>query len=186
MSSALAEQLAEQLTKKLAQWGFSWRGLGDNRHGEWWLIGQLSLIALHLLPPLPDPASFGIVWPLAMQLVGWSTFGLGLLLASQALFNLGPSLTPLPQPMAGAALITSGAYGRCRHPLYQAILLCSLGTVLALGSLLHLALLLALAVLLSGKAAREEQRLLQIHANYSAYRATTPAIIPWLPGLDWR
>ena len=46
MSSSLADQLAEQLTKQLAQWGFSWRGLGDNRHGEWWLIGQLSLIAL--------------------------------------------------------------------------------------------------------------------------------------------
>jgi protein-S-isoprenylcysteine O-methyltransferase Ste14 len=182
----MSSSLAEQLTKQLAQWGFSWRGLGDNRNGEWWLIGQLLLIALHLLPALPTPASFGIVWPRAMQLLGWSTFALGLLLATQAVFNLGPSLTPLPQPMAGAALITSGAYGRCRHPLYQALLLCSLGSVLALGSLLHLALLLALAVLLSGKAAREEQSLVQIHANYSAYRASTPAIIPWLPGLDWR
>jgi len=178
--------MSSSLVKKLTQWGFSWRGLVDNRHGEWWLIGQLSLIALHLLPPLPAPASLRIVWSLAIQLVGWSTFALGLLLASQAVFNLGPSLTPLPQPMANAALITSGAYARCRHPLYQAILLCSLGSVLALGSLLHLALLLALAVLLSGKAAREEQCLLQIHANYSAYRANTPAIIPWLPGLDWR
>jgi protein-S-isoprenylcysteine O-methyltransferase Ste14 len=186
MSSSLAEQLNEQLTGKLAQWGFSWRGLRDNRHGEWWLLGQLSLIALHLLPPLPAPASYGIVWPLALRLVGWSTFGLGVLLAAQAAFNLGPSLTPLPEPMAGAALITNGAYGRCRHPLYQAILVCSLGSVLALGSLLHLVLLLALAVLLSGKAAREEQRLLQIHPNYSTYRATTAAIIPRFPGLDWR
>jgi protein-S-isoprenylcysteine O-methyltransferase Ste14 len=119
MSSSLAEQLAEQLSEKLAQWGFSWRGLRDNRHGEWWLLGQLSLIALHLLPPLPAPASYGIVWPLAMRLVGWSTFGLGLLLAAQAAFNLGPSLTPLPEPMAGTALITNGAYGRCRHPLFD-------------------------------------------------------------------
>jgi protein-S-isoprenylcysteine O-methyltransferase Ste14 len=182
----LSSSLAEQLTEQLAQWGFSWRGLRDNRHGEWWLLGQLSLIALHLLPPLPAPASYGIVWPLAMRLVGWSTFGLGLLLAAQAVFNLGASLTPLPEPMADAALITNGAYGRCRHPLYQALLVCSLGSVLALGSLLHLALLLALGVLLRGKAAREEQRLLQIHPSYSAYRATTAAIIPRFPGLDWR
>ena len=182
----MSSSLAEQLTKQLAQWGFSWQGLRDNRHGEWWLLGQLSLIALHLLPPLPAPANYGIVWPLALRLVGWSTVGLGLLLAAQAVFNLGTSLTPLPEPMADAALITNGAYGRCRHPLYQALLVCSLGSVLALGSLLHLALLLALAVLLSGKAAREEQRLLQIHPNYSTYRATTAAIIPRFPGLDGR
>ena len=75
MSSSLAEQLSEKLTEKLAQWGFSWQGLRDNRHGEWWLLGQLSLIALHLLPPLPAPASYGIVWPLALRL------GAGALLA---------------------------------------------------------------------------------------------------------
>ena len=40
-----------------------------------------------------------------------------------------------------------GAYGRCRHPLYQSLLLCSLG------------LLLALVTVLSLKARREGQRL---------------------------
>ena len=68
----------------------------------------------------------------------------GLALAAQAFWRLGPSLTPLPDPKPGAALITRGAYARCRHPLYQAVLLCSLGVVLSFGSLLHLALLLGL------------------------------------------
>jgi len=58
--------------------------------------------------------------------------------------------------------------------------------VLALGSLLHLALLLGLAVVLGCKARREERRLVELHPDYAAYRASTPAIIPFLPGLDWR
>jgi protein-S-isoprenylcysteine O-methyltransferase Ste14 len=113
-------------------------------------------------------------------------FVLGLLLAAQAFWRLGPSLTPLPDPKPGAALITSGAYGRCRHPLYQAILICSLGVALALGSLLHLALLLALCAVLGGKARREERQLLALHPEYSAYRAATAAIVLGLPWLDWR
>jgi protein-S-isoprenylcysteine O-methyltransferase Ste14 len=57
---------------------------------------------------------------------------------------------------------------------------------LALGSLLHLALLLALALVLSGKARREERRLLEVHPDYGAYQTSTAAIVPGLPGLDWR
>jgi hypothetical protein len=109
-----------------------------------------------------------------------------LALALQAFWGLGASLTPLPDPKPGAALVTRGPYRRCRHPLYQAILLCSLGVVLALGSLLHLALLLALVAVLGGKARREEGRLLLLHPDYPAYRAATAAIIPGLPWLDWR
>ncbi|MEB3334920.1 MAG: methyltransferase [Cyanobacteriota bacterium] len=174
--------IGEQLT----QWGFSWPGLRDNRRGEWWLIAQLALIAAHLLPPLPPPGALGLTWPLALRLLGGGVLLLGLALAAQAFWSLGDSLTPLPEPMPTAALITTGAYGRCRHPLYQAVLLCSLGVALVLGSLLHLALLLALAAVLSGKARREEGRLLKLHPEYATYRRSTPAIVPFLPGLDWR
>jgi protein-S-isoprenylcysteine O-methyltransferase Ste14 len=170
----------------LRRWGFSWKGLTDNRRGEWWLFAQLLLIAAHLLPATPPPASLGLAWPPALALLGWATLALGLLLAAQALFNLGPSLTPLPEPMEGAELVTSGAYARCRHPLYQAILICSFGLTLALASLLHLALCLALAWVLARKARREEQRLIAIHPGYAAYRSVTAAILPGVPGLDWR
>jgi protein-S-isoprenylcysteine O-methyltransferase Ste14 len=51
---------------------------------------------------------------------------------------------------------------------------------------LHLRLLLALAILLAFKARREEQRLCLSHPDYATYRQGTPAIIPHLPGLDWR
>lgn len=168
------------------RWGFSWQGLADNRRGEWWLIAQLLLIAAHLLPATPPPAALGLAWPPALGWLGWGLLAGGLALAGRALLHLGASLTPLPEPMADAPLVTDGAYGRCRHPLYQAVLLCSLGVVLATGSLLHLGLLLALAAVLAGKAHREEARLLALHPDYAAYRAGTAAIVPGLPGLDWR
>lgn len=178
--------MLEAFRDRLSHWGFSWEGLRDNRRGEWWLIAQLSLIAGHLLPPTPPPGALGMVWPLAMRVLGWSLFALGLGLAAQAFLQLGPSLTPLPEPLPSAPLVTTGPYVRCRHPLYQAVLVCSLGVTLALGSLLHLVLLLALAVVLSGKAHREERRLMELHTNYETYRASTAAIVPGLPGLDWR
>lgn len=181
-----AASVAAGPQRLLLRWGFSWQGLRDNRRGEWWLIAQMLLIAAHLLPATPPPASLGLAWPPALALLGWATLALGLLLAAQAFFHLGPNLTPLPEPMAGAELVTAGAYARCRHPLYQAVLVCSVGVTLALGSLLHLGLLLALAWVLASKARREERRLVEIHPGYATYRTSTPAILPGVPGLDWR
>lgn len=174
------------LAARLTAWGFSWAGLRDNRRGEWWLIAQMVLILAHLLPATPSPASLGLVWPLPARFAGLALFSLGLVLAGQGALNLGASLSPLPEPMADAPLVTTGAYGRCRHPLYQALILCSLGVTVALGSLLHLALLLGLVIVLGGKARREEARLTVSHPAYEAYRRATPAILPGLPWLDWR
>jgi protein-S-isoprenylcysteine O-methyltransferase Ste14 len=176
----------ENVRERLRRWGFSWEGLRDNRHGEWWVLAQMALIAAHALPPEPPLFAFGVVWPMALRLSGAVVIVLGVALGAQGAFNLGDSLSPLPEPIPGAALVTQGAYGRCRHPLYQSLLLCSLGVVLLLGSLLHLGLLAALAIVLALKARREEQRLCLNHPDYPAYRQSTPAIIPHLPGLDWR
>ncbi|WP_094554204.1 isoprenylcysteine carboxylmethyltransferase family protein [Synechococcus sp. 1G10] len=178
--------MGRSLPQRLQAWGFSWPGLLDNRHGEWWLLAQMALITAHLLPAFPSPAALGFSWPPVLRVVGLSLFAAGLLLAGQGALNLGESLTPLPEPMAGAPLVTAGAYGRCRHPLYQALLVCSLGVTLARGSLLHLALLLALALVLGFKARREELSLCAVHVDYAAYRTATPAIVPRLPWLDWR
>jgi protein-S-isoprenylcysteine O-methyltransferase Ste14 len=174
------------LATRLTAWGFSWGGLRDNRRGEWWLIAQMALILAHLLPATPSPAALGLAWPLSLRLVGLALFSLGLVLAGQGALNLGASLSPLPEPMADVPLVTTGAYGRCRHPLYQGVILCSLGVTVALGSLLHLGLLLGLVVVLGFKARREEARLVLLHPDYAAYRQVTAAIIPGLPWLDWR
>lgn len=159
----------------------------DNRRGEWWLAAQLLLIAALLLPPWPAPLPWGLSWPLGLRLVGAVLVVLALATAAQAFTALGTSLTPLPEPMPGAALITEGPYRHCRHPLYRSVLLGALGMVVLLGSLLHLLVLLALAAVLGGKARREERALLAAHPHaYPAYRAATPAILPGLPWLDWR
>lgn len=170
----------------LRRWGFSGGGWLDNRHGEWWLLAQVLLLLALLLPPLPPPASLGVAWPLGLRLAGAVLVVLALAQAGRSLLRLGASLTPLPEPMPGAALVTSGPYSRCRHPLYQAILVGALAMSLLLGSLLHLLLLLALALVLGGKARREERALLLLHPSYPAYRASTAAIVPHLPWLDWR
>lgn len=43
-----------------------------------------------------------------------------------------------------------------------------------------------LATVLAFKARREDQRLCLSHPDDAAYREITPAIIPHMPGLDWR
>jgi protein-S-isoprenylcysteine O-methyltransferase Ste14 len=178
---------AHPLARLLAHWGFSRAGWGDNRRGEWWLAGQLLLIAgVLLLPAQPAPAALGMAWPLALRLVGGLLLILGLVDALRAFLRLGASLTPLPEPMPGSALVRQGVYAHCRHPLYRAVLVCALGMALLRGSLLHLGLLLALAGVLGGKARREERSLLRDHPEYAAYREATVAIVPALPWLDWR
>lgn len=168
----------------LERWGFSWTGWRDNRRGEWWLAGQILLIAaVALLPAWP---ALPLAWPLAARWAGGLLLLIFLAQALGALLGLGVSLTPLPEPIPGAPLVRQGPYARCRHPLYQALLGCALAVALLRGSLLHLALLLALAAVLGGKARREERSLCQSHPDYPAYRAATAAIVPGLPWLDWR
>ena len=174
------------LAALLRRWGFTLAGWSDNRRGEWWLVAQLLLIAALLLPAWPVPVALGLTWPLALRLAGGALVLLALVGAARSLLQLGASLTPLPEPMPGAALVTEGPYARCRHPLYRQILLGAAGMTLLLGSLLHLALLIALAAVLGGKARREERSLLAAYPGYGSYRASTPAIVPHLPWLDWR
>ena len=66
----------------LEGWQFSWGGWFDNRHGEWWLLAQLALIAAHLLPPWPAPGSWGFAWPLPIALAGAVLLVVGLALAA--------------------------------------------------------------------------------------------------------
>ncbi len=168
-------------------WGLSWGGWLDNRRGEWWLLAQLSLITAHLFPAWPAAATWGLsVWPRSLVLAGTLLVISGLFMALQSFWVLGTSLSPLPAPKDGNQLVRSGPYSRARHPLYQAVLICSFGLTIALGSVLHLLLGLALAAVLRGKAKREEADLKALHPDYAAYQASTPAIVARVAPLDWR
>ena len=99
-------------------WGLTWGGWLDNRKGEWWLLAQLILIAAHLLPPWPAPASWGLaIWPRPLFGLGVLILLAGCTLAGQGFLALGSSLSPLPAPRDDNRLITEGPYRRCRHPL---------------------------------------------------------------------
>ena len=177
---------SHRLSLALSGWRITLKGLIDNRQGEWWLLSQLIVVLAHFLLPWPSLNAYGYSWPLALKVTGTAFFVFGLFLAGAALFTLGPSLSPLPEPKDGAMLVRNGVYSRCRHPLYFALLLSSFGLVLVLGSLLHFLLLILLSLILRGKALREESKLRSLHHEYNAYLLSTPAIIPGIPYLDWR
>ncbi len=159
----------------MRDWGLSWGGWLDNRRGEWWLLGQLVLIALDIALP-----AWPLRWssPQGLMVVGVVVLIAGLVLAAVAFVQLGSSLTPLPEPMPNAELKAQGLYGFCRHPLYLAVLVCALGMALIKGGVLHPLLLLGLGVLLRGKAKREEQALLRQYPDYGAYQQRVPAFFP--------
>ena len=161
----------------MRDWGLSWGGWLDNRRGEWWLLGQLVLIALDIALP-----AWPLRWssPQGLMVVGVVVLIAGLVLAAAAFVQLGSSLTPLPEPMPNAELKAQGLYGFCRHPLYLAVLMCALGMALIKGGVLHPLLLLGLSVLLRGKAKREEQALLRHYPDYGAYQQRVPAFFPGL------
>ena len=161
----------------MRDWGLSWGGWLDNRRGEWWLLGQLVLIAMDIALP-----AWPLRWssPQGLMVVGVVVLIAGLVLAAGAFVQLGSSLTPLPEPMPNAELKAQGLYGFCRHPLYLAVLVCALGMALIKGGVLHPLLLLGLTVLLRGKAKREEQALLRHYPDYGAYQQRVPAFFPGL------
>ena len=168
----------------LSEWGFTRQGFRNNSSGEWWLIAQIILILAHFFPAYISLKLEKINWP--MSSLGLYIIILGIFLAIMALSSLGKNISPLPDPKKGAKLIRIGSYKYCRHPLYQSILICSLGSIIYLDSLMHIILFIGLSLVLKGKALREEEMLLKIHPDYNSYRKSTPAIIPWIPLLDWR
>tara|TARA_Y100001968_G_scaffold322754_1_gene359390 strand:+ start:594 stop:1175 length:582 start_codon:yes stop_codon:yes gene_type:complete len=177
---------SKKLKETFSNWGFSWAGLIDNRNGEWLLFAQLALITAHLIPPWPKSENILFMWEKFLIFPGYILIFLGFIFALKALINLGPSLSPLPEPKKYASLITSGAYKYCRHPLYQSLIILSLGVTLFYVSLVHLFIMLVLVIVLKKKAKREEKRLVRIHKNYRSYMNKTIAIIPGISYLDWR
>ncbi len=167
-------------------WGLRWEGLIDNRQGEWWLLGQILLISAHLLPAWPKLIVSNQTWPKSLSFLGACLIFVGIVLATKAFLSLGASLSPLPKPKPEACLITVGSYRNVRHPLYQALIICSSGVMISIGSFLHMMLLISLCALLRGKAKIEEEQLKIKHLTYSDYMRSTPAIIPGVPFLDWK
>jgi len=137
-----------------------------------WVIVQLSLLAALLFMPAFGLLPFLVpLRPLGL-LVGFA----GLALSGAATWQLhaGRSLTPMPSPRTGAALLTSGLYRRVRHPVYGGLHVWAFGMAISAASLLHFVLFGMLWAFFNAKAAHEERLLAQVFSSYPEYASRTP------------
>jgi protein-S-isoprenylcysteine O-methyltransferase Ste14 len=125
-----------------------------------------------------------LAWPFtapAFNPFNLGLFALGILVGLAALVTMGAhTISVLPEPRAGGALVTHGVYRLVRHPMYLSVLLCGLAACLAYQGAPKWALLAALALVLAVKIRREERLLRQRFAGYAEYARRTRAILPLL------
>lgn len=141
-----------------------------------WVIVQLVLLAALLLMPVFGLLPFLVpLRPLGMLLC---IAGLGLSGVATWQLQVGRSLTPMPSPRAGAALLTSGLFRRVRHPVYSGLLVWAFGMSIAAASGLHFALFGLLWAFFHAKAVHEEKLLAQTFSGYTEYAARTPRFFP--------
>jgi protein-S-isoprenylcysteine O-methyltransferase Ste14 len=145
--------------------------LGDRAQGWVWLQALL-------MAAIPIVGGIAAPWPAtvraALVAVGAVIVLGGCVLLAMAILNLGDAFAVDPQPAARATLVTSGVYGRARHPIYGGWILVALGFGLAL-SAWALPLVGLLVLELWGKSSVEERRLVARYPDYPSYRTRVPA-----------
>lgn len=157
-------------------------GRMSGRRGEYLVAMQFLLVALFVVVPsgsvvVPDVlAGWWLVRSivLAVFLVVAAIFGLA------GLWQIRHSLTPLPYPVDHNRLETGGIYSLVRHPLYSSQLFATFGWTLYTAGLWSGLITVLLFLLFDYKAAREEQWLIERHAEYAGYARQVRKFIPWL------
>jgi len=157
-----------------------------NTKGEWYLLSQFILIILHILQGWPDNTNLNYEIYKYIQILGIIISSKGIINLIIAFHDLGNNLSLLPVPVVNSTLITKKSYNKCRHPIYKELLYISLGIFIYKLSLFHLLLLIMLSYILKQKALTEEKKLMVLHYSYKEYLETTPALISYIPYLDWR
>ena len=115
------------------------------------MLGQFALLFLVIFPVLD--------LHIPLQLVGFTSVGLGGAVIVAGSNSLGKSLTPLPAPRRDAVLVTDGMFEYVRHPLYAGLIAVSFGVSGMTLNSSSAFFALGLAVLLSYKAEYEERQL---------------------------
>ena len=155
------------MTPQRSPW---WRGT----RGEWWVVVQTVLLAaVALLPPAGPKVVSAPVGAATVALIGAV-----MLVAGAA--ALGPSLSILPSPRAGARVVRGGVYRWVRHPIYDGVILLTIGWAVYRGDLWHVALAVAIGLFYVAKASREERYLLERFPDYESYRHRTWRFVPWV------
>jgi protein-S-isoprenylcysteine O-methyltransferase Ste14 len=176
---------------------------GPEHHGH--LTARLGRVGSYLVQPsnqVPDEHDRVVAWALlgvqlgllaaifllpsghAWVVPGWVRTGAnvltiaGLVVLGIGLLNLGRSATPLPTPVRGGELRSSGLYRYLRHPIYTGVIVLAIGSAIPSGSVAIAVATLALITWLEIKARWEERRLVDRYPGYAAYAARTPRFIP--------
>ena len=100
--------------------------------------------------------------------------------------RLGTALTPTPVPIRGAGLRTGGAYRYVRHPIYSAVLLITLGFLVAMGSPLSWVWGAVMLLFFWAKSRWEDALLREAYGDeWTQWAQTTGALVPRMrPGRD--
>lgn len=125
--------------------------------------------------PLPGPRA-------AWMIGGTLLVVAGILYRQYAVRWLGAFFRTQVTMLDGHRLITDGPYARLRHPTYSGALLTCAGVGVVAGSGVALAAMVGLPLVAFTYRIRVEERALAEHfgADWTAYRARTPALIPGL------
>lgn len=121
--------------------------------------------------------------------LGWAMValvGIGLALSWWARIHLGALWSAGIVRREGHRIVDSGPYALVRHPIYTAIITGAIGLAAVKATPLSLAgaVLIALGF---GLKARVEERFLGVElgeADYAAYRARVPMLVPFVPTRD--
>ncbi len=117
---------------------------------------------------------------LPTQITGLVILGLGILIRSIAIAQLGRFHTPNVAVLADHEVMERGLYRRIRHPSYLGALIAFLGFSLALGNWLSLLVIMSLSILIYLFRIHEEEAALRaaLGERYVSYCRRTKRLIP--------
>ena len=90
------------------------------------------------------------------------------------------NLHVFPEVHGKSFLVTHGPYRFIRHPMYTALLLCTLAMVLDEFSMMRGIVWLLLAINLVAKLTYEERLLAQHYPEYESYQRQTSRLVPFI------
>ena len=148
------------------------RGLGARAAGLALTLGLVAVVAGTALAEGPSWDARAVIGLLAMLL------GIGLCTAAQA--AMGRSWRIGVDPDESTELVTTGLFGRMRNPIFTAMLLFAIGSVLAVPSVVTaLGLVAATAGIVAQVLLVEEPHLRRQHgSDYERYLSSTGRFLP--------
>jgi len=148
--------------------------VGMDKRAIGWLLVVLQIAVFVVLALLPwrstTVASVVLATPFLLG---------GGLLGFWSFQRLGNALTPTPVPIHGAGLRTTGPYSWVRHPIYSAVLLITLGFLVAAGSVWSWLWGVAIFVFFWLKSRWEDSLLAEEYGTeWQSWAKSTGALIP--------